>query len=106
MDVSKYIMFPTEIENRRYMNVQSEGKGNYLLFKYSLGKDQLTVWLIDDRAVREAIGDGKLVGTVTTRNDGGTVETTYTVPHLAEFFTQGDQQLFREPGVFESIASK
>jgi hypothetical protein len=76
---AEYLAFPTVLDDKTYLNVVSvekqvkrldsegwktEAVECYTIFKYQLDGDKLVVWMIDAKAMEQAIKSGKIKGVI------------------------------------------
>ncbi|MCB2183124.1 MAG: hypothetical protein KQH63_13905 [Desulfobulbaceae bacterium] len=77
LDFTVFTMFPTIIDGNHYMNVKAEevvddlpaDKAGYIFVRYELtGKDNLTVYYMDEDEFTKGIQAGKVKGEISYRN--------------------------------------
>jgi len=60
-----FMMFTTRLGKHDYMNLsptdEYKGKG-FLIVKYAVSGDELTLWILDDDKVKNAITQGRIKG--------------------------------------------
>ncbi len=112
---SELLLFVTTLDGKTYMNLTGgkeeqvkiiaekgwKGVESYLIFKYQVDGDKLTVWVMDGDAKKRAIESGKIKGAV-ERNKP--VRFTDTMENVARFVAQSGDSLFtNEPLRLERV---
>jgi hypothetical protein len=89
------------------MNVESknpkDAKG-YLIARYMLKNDRLTIWIMNYDKVKEGIAKGKLKGS--WRGMFGTITLTDSSQSLVDLIRSGGEELFDYLGEFEKATDK
>jgi hypothetical protein len=117
----EYLIFPTVIGNKTYLNMildgdtgqvkrlkekgwKAEAVDNYTFFRYEFDGDKLTVWVIDERAKAQAIQSGKVNGVI---GKGNLAQFTDTTENVARFVGEAGDSLWdtKGPGRFERVGS-
>ena len=84
---------------------EDRGKG-YLLARYEIKGDEMTVWLLDSDKVRAAIVQKKLKGDV-SQGVGSTITITDAADKVRSFLeSPKSSELFKYLGTFERIKAK
>jgi hypothetical protein len=104
-------MFPTTLDGRTYMNLKSaspkaELGRNYIIARYEISGDAtLSLKLLSDEFLKQAVAEGRLKGTVSGSSDEPPVLVTESTEKLAEFVRSsdparlfGDEARFRKAG--------
>ena len=111
MQSGELLVFPTTIGDKTYLNVTEakpsqlkllEEKGwtdetfnEYLILRYQITGDVLTIQLIDQEAKKRAVEAGKIKGMSEKDQDGNTrVHFTDTTENLAKFVAEAGDDLF------------
>lgn len=111
MRFGELLIFPTTIGDKTYLNVAEaepsqltllEEKGwtnetfnEYLILRYQITGDTLTIQWIDSKAKKRSVEEGKIKGMSEKDRDGNTrVHFTDTTENLAKFIADGGDSLF------------
>lgn len=110
----EYLMFPTVIGNKTYLNLvidekqvkRLDEKGwknaaieSYTFLKYRLDGDKLTAWAMDEGAKKQAIQSGKIKGATTTTVAGFTD----TTENIRRFIADADDRLWDTKNVGQFV---
>jgi hypothetical protein len=103
-----FTCFTTTIGDYDFMNIVSNdpkdhGKG-YLIIRYRLRNNRLTVWTMNDEKVRQKIAEGKLKGK--SERAFGMTTITDTSQGLTELIQTSGDSLFEYFGEFEKSTGK
>lgn len=103
-----FTMYTTKIGKHTYMNLnpadEDRDKG-YLIVRYAIEGNQLTVWILDPDKVKAAIAQGKLKGT--SAPGFGTTTVSDTSKNIAAYLeSDADGELFQHAWRFEKVESK
>jgi hypothetical protein len=111
MEQSDLLIFPSTIGGKTYLNA-SDGTDNqlklleekgwtpatvnaYLILRYQVAGDKLTIQWIDGEAKKRAVEGGKIKGVIEKDRDGNTrVQFTDTTENLAKFVAEAGDDLF------------
>ena len=113
----EYLIFPTVLQGKTYLNVvaneeqvklldkdgwKADAIDAYTLCKYRLEGDTLVLWLIDDAAKERAIKSGKIKGEAKPNEPARFTDTT---ENLARFVAEAGDSLLdtKEPARFERV---
>jgi len=116
MQSGELLVFPTTIGDKAYLNVTEakppqlklleetgwidETFNEYLLLRYQITGDVLTIQLIDQEAKKRAVEAGKIKGMSEKDQDGNTrVHFTDTTENLAKFVAEAGDTLFSKDGL-------
>jgi len=117
----EYLLFPTVVEGKTYLNVVIDGdkkqvrrlndKGwkadlvdSYTFLRYQEDGDKLTAWVIDEDAKQKAIRGGKIKGVEQANRPA---RFTDTIDNLVRFVAGAGDSLWntKEPAHFERVTS-
>ena len=103
-----FTMFTTRIGKYSYMNLNPADKDKdkgYLIVRYAVDGNQLTVWILDTDKIKTAIKSGKLKGT--PGQSFGTTTVSDTPANIEAFLGSPDNgDLFQDAWRFEKVESK
>ena len=100
-----FLMFPTKVGKHTFMNLmpteEDKGKG-YLIAKYQVSGDSLTIWIFDSEKIKAVVTQGKLKGTPGAGI--GTTTISDTAEHVAAFLESPDgDNAFEYFGAFKKL---
>ena len=83
IEVSRLRMRPVSLEGRWHLSVSGNDEADFLLFRYALEDDVVSLQFLDEKKVAGAIERDEIAGTVERDADGGLDDVRLTAPTSA-----------------------